>query len=340
MCQPANSAGLLHQPITMNQLKYLSVIAAVTASLAACGGGGGSDGGQSADIESVSSQSLAVTEDTVATNARMRQGSTMATSTAVSPDMRLMAAKTSMSLPNEVIPFGVLDSHDWKHRPTVTLGTLPLGTNLPSWWPGIRLAEWRGFTPWFVVFETGQGNRAPNTLVEVSGIEAWALRESTGRWELLASGNTPLWYELYVSESVTQRSNARPAGRVRNGVAELDAGGGYAVHGGLQIVPTPWHSKGPDILAIYVSLKHRLVLRDETGPDDRELASLGVQAGADYWPCETKCDTDIQSPYYPASGTGRIMRSKLAYTRSTFYAERTTGATESAPTIPPLFIYD
>lgn len=293
--------------------------------LAGCGGGGG--GSSTSSAQPVSGNDSVPQSVDVVTNQGARESTAlMPVAVAVQKPAalaRLEDAANSMMMTNEVIPFGVRDIHPWKFRPTVTLGVTPLGSNLPNWWPGIRLEEWRGFIPWFVVFETGQGNQSSNTLVEVSGIEAWVLRESTKRWELVVSGDAPKWFNLYIGDSVTTQSHARSPGRVREGVAELDAGGGYAVHGGLQIVPTPWVPNGaPDILAIYVSLNHRLVLRDQAGADDRDLASLGVQVGADYWPCERRCDVDIQSPYYPASGTGRIVKSRKEHTRATLFVAK------------------
>lgn len=223
---------------------------------------------------------------------------------------RLESGWASMSIPNEILPKGMAPTAAWRHGANVNMGTEPYGDAIPHWWtPGIRFAEWHAMSSWFVVYPDDMATPVTNTVVEVSGMEMWVLRSSVGFWQRMQSGIVPTW-----------QGNYRLGGGGRLGPASYQTsptgsrlyrpGVDYMVHAGLGQVSVPWRNDlGADVQAVYVSVRHRLSLRDPLGVDDRATAKFGVAVGVDYFPWLGATLQDMEANYVPSAGVGQFQAS-------------------------------
>lgn len=252
---------------------------------------------------------------------------------------RIATALADMTLPHEVVPLGVGENIGWKRRPGVAANTEPYGEAIPSYWKGKRFAEWRAMLPWFVIYEGEPANPAVNVQVELSGIECWVLLQSTRQWVLAGAATRPAWDSVYAPNAV-DRIAADAAGRVTEGAVRYTPRTRAMVHGGLAQVPVPWHEGKADIRALYVSARHRLLVRDEAMPDDRLLANIGLQVGLDYYPWVGARLADLQAAYVPGAGLGRFLKVTSAWRYSSLVL-RKAGVAENELTdqVAPAFRY-
>ncbi len=231
---------------------------------------------------------------------------------------------------HEAIPRGVPGGYSWRLGPAVSMGTNPQQA-VAGYPPSIR--EWRALLPWWIVyFEDGVANTvAPNTCVEIVGMETFLLRRSTQRWELLQAGTTPAGEFGAYREDFTGTGGATLSHSSfgADGVLRIRPGPNSAGHGWTTRLATPWAADGPDIEAILVSVTHRLGLIDGGGTDDRASARFLVGSGADYWPSLTATLATIAPmTVLPGLGTGRLRRSRIQPTRSYFLASGTVDPTQ------------
>lgn len=232
------------------------------------------------------------------------------------PVSRLQQALTDMGLEHETKPRG--GGPGWKDRPLVVMGTEPYGSSIPQNWPGIRFAEWRAVLPWFVIYEGLPDNPAKNTAVEINGIELWYLSSTDRVWRLLTSGVAPSWDGSYNPDAIAV-SDKKAFRRIAGAQAAFAPESTVIVHGGLGQVETPWISgtDKADIAALFVSVRHRLTLKDKDGQDDRNTANFVVQAGADYYPRIGARLGDLNAKYVPGVGLGRFMKVQTSWRYST-----------------------
>jgi len=115
----------------------------------------------------------------------------------------------------------------------------------------------------------------------------------------------------------------------------------YMIHGGLDQTAVPWITgRGADIQAIYVSLRHRLVLLDSAGPDDRAMANIGISVGVDYYPWVGAKVKDLGASYVPAAGVGRFLKAAAGWKYSTVLIKKNALAVNDLLAIPlPSFSY-
>ena len=244
------------------------------------------------------------TAQALAARAPPREAAAVATVTAAS---RLAAAISDMTKTHEVVPLGVGTAIGWKYRPVLVANTEPYGSAIPSWWPGIRFAEWRALVPWFVIYEGEPANPAKNVQVEVAGIEAWVYLSSTRKWSQLGAAQKPAWDLLHAPNAIDIASFQANAVATNDSV-RYTTGANFMIHGGLQQSPTPWTSSNADIRAVYVSVRHRLVVKDATKADDRERANIGLEVGMDYYPWMGSKPADVGASYLPGAGAGRFLK--------------------------------
>lgn len=176
-----------------------------------------------------------------------------------------------MTLVHSPRPHGVPDSYDWCCHPEVR--TQP--DEVPS--------GWNSLTAWGQVYESIDGNPAINTRVELKDFETWILYKSG------------IWKRVQYSEDVDgahyqedfASDNSHPAD-IRNepdGGVSVTAGDGFNFHF--------WPSTGRAIIdpinitGVWVTLKARLVIDDQNGSDDRNIASYTMNVGADWWRTKT-----------------------------------------------------
>lgn len=241
---------------------------------------------------------------------------------AESPRARLQQAIADMNTPHEIVPAGVAQNVGWKFKPSIAMNTEPYGHAIGTWWKGTRYPYWRGILTWFVIYAAEGGNPAKNTAVEISGIELWYLSATTKTWRLVQANTTPVWTDAY-AENAIDISRDQVFKRVDQAGASLAPSSKNIVHGGLGQAPTPWTNRADtaDIDALYAVVKHRLVLKDPAGPDDRQVSRLGVQVGVDYYPWVGARVADLGAGMYlPGAGVGRFIQARSNWRYSSFVA--------------------
>ncbi|MFT7723282.1 MAG: hypothetical protein QM788_10690 [Roseateles sp.] len=246
-----------------------------------------------------------------------------------------------MQHPHDFPLHGIEAKGGWHVGPFVVMGAEPYGRALPKWWrEGTRFDEWHSVAGWFTVYLDARGSPATNTGVEINGLELWVLRRSTRRWGSLRAQRYPAWQGAYRPNAVD--SLRKSGGRKRaddDGFIAIPTAGSM-VHGGAKQVELPWTPDGADMLALLVSIRHRLVAIDPQLPDDRSMARMGVIAGADYYPWVGAGLADLQAKYNPGAGSGRLIQSGPDWNYSTVLL-RLPGLTaeELLQLPPPKFVY-
>lgn len=225
----------------------------------------------------------------------------------------------------------------WGVKPMVVMGTEPYASSLPRNWPGIRFAEWRAMLGWFVIYEGVGGNPASNSAVEVSGIELWYLSKTSKTWKLVHSGLQPQWGTTLAPDAMTTLST-RAASKVDtpHSTTYMPTAANV-VHGGLAQAETPWDAATgrADIEAIYLSVRHRLILRDPSGFDDRANANFVLQAGVDYYPYLGSRVSDLKAPYVPGAGLGQFIKVSDQWRYSTLFIKSNAISESQLLDIPP-----
>lgn len=237
---------------------------------------------------------------------------------AADPLARMRRISDDMKQPHDFPLHGIQPKGGWHVGPFVAMGAEPYGRAVPKWWrEGLRFDEWRSVAGWFTVYLDARGSPATNTGVEINGLEVWVLQRSTRRWLLLRAQRQPAWQGAF-------HPNATDSLRKSGGRMLKEDSGFVAVpttesmvHGGAKQVELPWTPDGADMLALLVSIRHRLVTIDPRLPDDRSSARMGVIAGADYYPWLGAGVADLQAKYNPGAGSGRLIRSTPEWSYST-----------------------
>ena len=283
--------------------------------------------------------------ETPSTPASAAEDSPAAVATKVSPRAvtqsasRIAVALADMTTPHEVVPLGVGSTVGWKYKPSIGSNTEPYGWAIPSYWTGIRYPEWRAMVPWFVIYQGEPSNPATNVQVEVSGLETWVYLSSTRRWQLLAAAAKPAWDSVYAPNAVDLVSSTT-ASLVSAVSVRYTTTASAMVHGGLGQVATPWAGTSADIRALYVSVRHRLVVKDTAKADDRAVANIGVQSGLDYYPWMGSKPSDVGAPYVPGAGGGRFIKVTSDWRYSTLLLKKDgVLATELTSSAMPSFSY-
>ena len=217
----------------------------------------------------------------------------------------------SMSTAHEGVPHGVAEGVGWKYNPSIAQGMQP-NNSLISWWTGPTYAEWRAITAWFICYQEATGHTATNSAIEVSGVVLNVLRK-TGVWEVLHSQRAPTWFGGYGEDAVSLGDPATWSAAGLDGGTEVQPGylyqgGAQSIHGGSGRMQL-WSTPEPDYDALHVVIRHRLVLRNRAGVDDRANARFIVQAGADYYPTLESTVLSHMTPpgYAPGVAVGRFM---------------------------------
>ncbi|MGN6830640.1 hypothetical protein [Paucibacter sp. M5-1] len=252
------------------------------------------------------------------------------------PLARMRRISEDMQRPHDFPLHGVQAKSGWHVGPFVVMGAEPYGRALPKWWrQGLRFDEWRSVAGWFTVYLDARGSPATNTGVEIDGLEVWVLQRSTRRWVALRAQRQPAWQGAY-------HPNATDSLRKSGGRMPKDDSGFVAipttdsmVHGGAKQVELPWSNDGADMLALLVSIRHRLVTIDTQLPDDRSRARMGVIAGADYYPWVGAGLADLQAKYNPGAGSGRLIQSTPDWNYSTVLLRVPALTAEELLQLPP-----
>lgn len=254
---------------------------------------------------------------------------------------RMRRISDDMQRPHDFALHGIQPKGGWHVGPFIAMGAEPYGRAVPKWWrEGLRFDEWRSVAAWFTVYLDARGSPATNTGVQINGLEVWVLQRSTRRWASIRHQRQPTWQGAY-------HPNATDSMRKSGGRMLADEDGfvaapkpAYMVHGGAQQTALPWNEDGADMLALLVSVRHRLATIDPQLPDDRSQARMGVIAGADYYPWVGAGLADLQAKYNPGAGSGRLIQSTADWNYSTVLLRVPSLKAEDLLQLPPpAFVY-
>ena len=171
-----------------------------------------------------------------------------------------------MELCHEALPHGLPSKASWKKCPRIGMGN-----------------DAEGFTamiPWGQVYVPESGNPATNTRVQIRHLETYYLSKSSGRWHLW-NGSYGVTGSAFVEDFVDNLSKPADQRVEPDGSVSVRTGEGYNYHfwtaeGRTEIDPE-------DIKGVFSTCQARLILHDESLPDDREEARYMMSIGADYW---------------------------------------------------------
>lgn len=231
---------------------------------------------------------------------------------------RLKAAIADMALPHELKPAGG-PSTGWGIAPLVIMGTEPYSRSIPGNWVGTRHFQWKSILTWFVIYEGAGGNQANNSAVEINGIELWYLSTKDKIWKKVQAAKYPQWHGDYDLKAVTAAALSLNYKSISQNVAIFAPTSKNIIHGGLNQTYTPWNeaTDTDDISALYAAVRHRLVLKDPNGEDDRDAANYTIQVGIDYYPYVGAKVKDLNATYMPGAGSGRFLKVKPFWRYST-----------------------
>lgn len=266
---------------------------------------------------------------------------TKATATQQSRTERLKAAIESMKASQHEVRPACNPCSGWGTKPLIVMGAEPYGSAIPSNWPGNRFEQWKAILPWFVIYEGVGGNPASNSAVEINGIEMWGFSVKDKVWRKLNSAPLPTWNGSYHLDAAAKSSN-RGFSSVSKATASFAPTSALIVHGGLDQVATPWDTSTgkDDVGALYVSVRHRLILKSEKLSDDREEANLAINVGADYYPWLGSQLADLNATYVPAAGLGLFQKVTSHWRYASFFVAKASLSTEQIlKATPPAFVY-
>jgi hypothetical protein len=165
---------------------------------------------------------------------------------------------------HEAPPFGVPVTYTWQAGPRIGMGNDP-GT-------------FRAMLPWGQIFETAPGNTSTNTRIEIRGLKAYYLNKKTNSWQLWVGAQKPTG--LYTSQDLTVKVT-KPAD-IKT-LAESISVGMLKGYNFYLLAPMRTTISPGDIGGVFITVQARLILQDDTKPDDRDAAQLMLSAGGDYW---------------------------------------------------------
>lgn len=171
-----------------------------------------------------------------------------------------------MTLPNEGIPHGALPSYDWQSKPRA-------GALEPK-------AGWTAAIAWGQVYEWAGGNTATNTRIQIKDLTLYYLSKKDNKWYLLQSDvrvSGANYREDYVGD-VNKLADIRIES---DGSISTTCGDGYNFH----FWPVTGRSTFPanEVAGCFVTVKARLIVDDNTKPDDRDKAKYLMSVGGDWW---------------------------------------------------------
>lgn len=254
---------------------------------------------------------------------------------------RLKAAIDSMKASQHEVKPACSPCSGWGNKPLIVMGAEPYGTSIPSNWPGTRFDQWKAILPWFVIYEGVGGNHASNSAVEINGIEIWAFSIKDRAWRKINSAPLPTWSGSYHVDAAA-KSAVQGFASMSAATASFAPTSSLIVHGGLGQVPTPWNASTgkDDVGALYVSTRHRLVVKNAKLPDDRDKANLTINVGADYYPWLGSQLADLNATYVPGSGLGLFQKVTTQWRYASFFvAKQSVTPEQILKATPPLFAY-
>lgn len=202
----------------------------------------------------------------------------------------------SMTGNNEaaLMNISVADTRTWlKTRGAFGMGKRPCGDNTPYYWLPTDTQYiqptywWEIITPWFVTSK-GVNHTATNTRINISGITIQLYDTSINAWRKLDTGTgVPTWGDNKDYSNGTTVHGATATKRIESDDSwSFQFQEGYAaIHGGSsRFTLSDAIADSSNIGGVFVTMKTRLVLDDVDGVDDRHLAEILMDVGADYWP--------------------------------------------------------
>lgn len=206
---------------------------------------------------------------------------------------------SATNAPNEAHPHGVPTNFDFYTSAVQSEGNVPPVTNGVSW---------NACIPWGTGYIDAAGDPSTNTRLQIRNLQLWFLSKSTGKWTMLVKTNN-IDNEAYVENfagDVNKPANVRTETAANGGGISFGSIGkgsyaGYNVH----FYSTQRFSFNPADVGGWVSMfEARLIMDNPAGVDDRNIAKILANVGADYWQTLTSAMPAGQS-YEPAIAGGK-----------------------------------
>jgi hypothetical protein len=179
----------------------------------------------------------------------------------------LFALRNDMALPHEGAPNGVPQSFDWAQGPRTGWGNNP-----PS--------DWFAMIPWGQVYRDTRPIVATNTRVHIRNMQAWYLSKRENIWKKWTQTSN-IQGAYYLEDFANDTNIPADIKTEAEGGISIKVIENYNFHfwcadGRITIDPT-------DINGVWVAIEARLIVDNESLPDDRDQANFMMSAGADYW---------------------------------------------------------
>jgi hypothetical protein len=200
-------------------------------------------------------------------------------------------------------PHGVPLSYDWSLKPRLGKGNDPGG--------------YTALIAWGQVYEDAQGSPATNTRVQLRNIKTYVLSKKDNVWRLVQE-SADVQGSAYKEDFVDDLN--KPANiRTEDEGISVKLEKGYNFHywpptGRAEIDPD-------DIAGVFTTMQARLIVDDETKPDDRNEARYVLSMGADYW-------LDVNAQWDQWKTNGDVAIAKFKYVTREWQAFNMISVTE------------
>jgi hypothetical protein len=171
-----------------------------------------------------------------------------------------------MTLPHEGLPHGVPASYNWYSKPRPGEIEPKIG--------------WTAAIAWGQVYEWAGGNAATNTRIQIKDLTLYYLSKKDNKWHLLQS-SVRVSGANYVENFAGDVNKPADIRIESDGSISTTCGGGYNFH----FWPVTGRSKFPvnEVAGCFVTVKARLIVGDNTKPDDRDKARYLMSVGGVWW---------------------------------------------------------
>ena len=163
-------------------------------------------------------------------------------------------------------PHGVPEEWDWAVYPR-------FGAEVPP-------EDWTAAIAWGQLYEWLEGNPATNTRVQIRDLEIYYLSNVDLEWHVLQK-NVLVEGAAYVEDFAGDINKPADIRQESDGSISVTAGEGYNFH----FWPKQGRTEFPanEIKGIFSTVRARLILDDQDGVDDREIARYVMGVGGDWW---------------------------------------------------------
>lgn len=214
---------------------------------------------------------------------------------------------------HEATPLGVPVSFTWQAGPRVGLGNNP-GT-------------FKAVQPGGQIFETSSGNTSTNTRVELRNLKAYYLSKATNSWKLWIETPRPGGVKV-LQDLTTIQTKAADFKDITGGGISVGMEKGYNL---AFFAPSRTSIVPSDITGVFITVQARLIVEDQSKPDDRDASQFILSSTGEYW-----LDLTSSSNNFTNNGDIAIGKFKRITRNWRAFNMHTLGADELRKNPPPL----